>query len=120
VQNPRPQEDIEVPDKSIEQPSGQVELSRSGRAISELVMAEIFFIQATIESATALGDGLGTLRRRLGARDAAAGSGAGSGSGSGNEETLGEVLKRTRHEVVQPYSERIEMFRKLRDQDKAA
>jgi hypothetical protein len=112
AKNPRPQEDIEVPDKSNEQPSGQVELSRSSRAISELVMAEIFFIQATIESATALGDGLGNLRRRLGARDAPA--------GSDSEETLSEVLKRTRHELVQPYSERIEMFRKLRNQDKAA
>ena len=75
-------------------------------------MAEIFFIQATIESATALGDGLGALRRRFGSNDA-------NGENSPGE-TIGEVLKRTRHEVAQPYSERLEMFRKLRDEDRAA
>ena len=101
-----------MPDKSIGQPDRKMELSRSGRAISELVMAEIFFVQATIESATALVDGLGALRRRFGA------NGANGESSPG--ETIGEVLKRTRHEVAQPYSERLEMFRKLREEDKAA
>lgn len=98
-----------MPNKSIGQPEGKNELSRSGRAISELVMAEIFFVQASIESATALGDGLGALRRRLGTNDA-----------SNSGETIGDVLKRTRHEMAQPYSERLEMFRKLRDEDRAA
>ena len=96
-------------DKSTGQAVRTAELSRSGRAISELVMAEIFFVQASIESATALGDGLGALRRRFAADDEKT-----------SRETIGEVLKRTRHEMAQPYSERLEMFRKLREEDKAA
>ena len=36
------------------------------RVIGDLVLAEVFFAQATIESAAALGDGIAGLREQLG------------------------------------------------------
>ena len=39
--------------------------SRASRAISDLVMAELFIVQATIESAQALGDGLRVVELRV-------------------------------------------------------
>ena len=77
---------------------------QAGRVISELVMAEIFLVQATIESATALGDRLGELRKRWSANDETGPS-------------VGEVLRQTRREVVEPYAERLDIFRKLVDRD---
>ena len=98
-----------VPKKEMTPISGSEAANRTGRVISELVMAEIFFVQATIESATALGDGLGALRRRWSANDEERGT-----------ETVSELLSRTRREVLEPYSERIDVFRKLIDRNQAA
>ena len=81
--------------------------SPTERRISELVLAEMFLVQATIESATALGDGLGALRRRLSDGDSAG-------------EELGTLLRRTGREVVEPYAERIGEFRRIFNEDRAA
>lgn len=83
--------------------------SVTDRRISELVLAEMFFVQATIESATALGDGFDALLRRFSAND-----------GDSAPEDLGELLRRTGRDVVEPYAERIEDFRKLFSEDRAA
>ena len=80
---------------------------RAERRISELVLAEMFLVQATIESATVLGDRFGDLRRRL----------AGE---AGEKEALGTLLRRTGRDLVEPYAERIEDFRKIFEEDRAA
>jgi hypothetical protein len=70
---------------------------RAERAISELLVAEIFLVQATIEGANALGDGFDEARRAF-----------------DENRDLGQVLKDTRQAVVQPFRERYDFFRRMR------
>jgi hypothetical protein len=72
--------------------------SRAGRAISDLVTAELFLVQATIESASILSESISEYREDQ-AKDAA---------------TLEfrEFLRQTGEQLVEPYSAR---FRYLRD-----
>ena len=77
-------------------------LNRAERAISDLVMAELFLVQATIESASALSDGFSELRDHLYWDEAE----------NKPREELSAFLKRTREQVVEPYSAR---FKYLRD-----
>ena len=102
-----------VPNRASIQSTTPPPAGRPGRVISDLVMAEIFLVQATIESATALGDGLGALRRRAGD--------AGDTAPTRTEpESVGEVIKRTRREMVEPYAARFDMFRKLLETNRDA
>ncbi len=84
--------------------------NRAGRAISDLVMAELFFVQATIESAAALGDGITELRDHLYWDEA---------EGAPKEE-LSAFLRRTRDQLVEPYSTRLKYFRKLVNDENTA
>jgi len=84
--------------------------SRAGRAINDLVVAELFLVQATIESASALGDSISGLRQHLAADDAA----------EQPREEFSAFLKRTREELLEPYSTRFKFFRELvKDQEAA-
>ena len=76
---------------------------RAKRTLGDLVVAEVFFVQATIESATALGDGITALREHLGA----------SNDNDAPEEALGELIKRTRESVVEPYAVRFSSLREV-------
>ena len=64
--------------------------------IDELLVGQVLMVQATIESASALGDGLQAARKAL--------------YGDGE---MGEVLKRTGRAAFQPYRERLQLFRDL-------
>ena len=80
---------------------------RFRRTVNDLVMAEMFLVQATIESATAIGDGLGRLSRQLTADE-------------GEEvpqESLATLLQRTADEAVEPYTSRFRVLLRLRDSD---
>jgi hypothetical protein len=77
--------------------------NRAERAISDLVMAELFLVQATIESASALSDGFSELRDHLYWDEAE----------SKPREELSAFLKRTREQVVEPYSTRFKYLREL-------
>lgn len=77
---------------------------RFRRTVDELIIAELFLVQATIESATILGDGLNKLGKQLmSSDDETTGSPA---------DTLGDTVRRVADEAVEPYSSR---FRYLRD-----
>lgn len=76
---------------------------RLRRTVDELIIAEMFLVQATIESATVLGDGLSTLGRQITNSDAA---------GTAPADSIGETLQRIAAEAVEPYTSR---FRYLRD-----
>ena len=80
---------------------------RADRAISDLVLAELFLVQATIESASALGDGISGLREHLYWEDTMP------------EEELSAFLRRTRDELVEPYSSRFRYFREMLSQEAA-
>ena len=78
---------------------------RFRRTVNDLVMAEMFLVQATIESATAIGDGISELGRQLSAGDEAAVS----------RESLTTLLQRTADEAVEPYTSRFRVLLRLRD-----
>ena len=78
---------------------------RFRRTVNDLVMAEMFLVQATIESATAIGDGISELGRQLSAGDEEAVS----------RETLTTLLQRTADEAVEPYTSRFRVLLRLRD-----
>ncbi|MEP5763258.1 MAG: hypothetical protein ABJ308_01625 [Halieaceae bacterium] len=84
--------------------------SRAGRAINDLVVAELFLVQATIESASVLGEGISGLRQHLASDDSA----------EAPEEEFSAFLKRTREELMEPYSTRFKFFRDLVREQNAA
>lgn len=83
--------------------------NRAGRAIGDLVMAELFFIQATIESASVLGDGITELRDLY--RDDAA---------TEPKEELSSFIKRTGDQLLEPYATRFKYLRELVNDQQAA
>lgn len=77
-------------------PEASMGRSAAPGVIDELLVGQVFLVQATIEGAAALGDGLQDVRKAL--------------YGDGE---MGDVLKRTGRAVFQPYRERIQLFRQL-------
>jgi hypothetical protein len=75
---------------------------RAERAISDLVMAELFLVQATIESASILGDSISDYREQRGQDDA----------GDKGALEFRDFLKQTGEQLAEPYSVR---FKYLRD-----
>ncbi len=73
-----------------------VDATPAPRVLDELLVGQVFLVQATIESASALGAGLQDVRKAL--------------YGDGE---MGAVLKRTGRAVFQPYRERVQLFRQL-------
>lgn len=86
----------------------QLVTNRMRRSVNELVMAEMLLIQATIESATAIGDGFNELGRQL-------------SSGDENEsspwDSISGILQRTAGEVIEPYTTRFRYLRDMLDND---
>ncbi len=83
--------------------NSEVQSSRMRRTVNDLVMAEMFLVQATIESAAAIGDGINELGRQI--------------SPSGEDEprswdSISGVLQRTADDALEPYTTR---FKYLRD-----
>ncbi len=73
------------------------------RAVSDIVIAEMMLVQATIESASLIGDCISEL-------------GAQTGSGENDVATIEpikNILMRTRDEVVDSYASRFNYLRKL-------
>ena len=80
---------------------------RAGRAISDLVMAELFLVQATIESASILGESITDYREK---RD----------QETANDSTtleFGDFLKQTSEQLVEPYSARFKVLRDMMRED---
>jgi hypothetical protein len=80
---------------------------RAGRAISDLVMAELFLVQATIESASILGESITDYRERRGQ----------DGVKDDSALELRDFLKQTGEQLVEPYSARFRILRKLVRED---
>jgi hypothetical protein len=73
------------------------------RTVNDLVMTEMFLVQAAIESAIVLGDGFSELGRQIVQRD---------GTGSPYWASISGTLQRIADDAVEPYTSR---FRYLRD-----
>lgn len=86
--------------------SNEVSTSRIRRTVNDLVLAEMFLVQATIESASAIGDGVNELGKRI------------SSSDDGDDspwDAISSVLQRTAGEAIEPYAARFKYLRDLRD-----
>ncbi|MEP1472726.1 MAG: hypothetical protein ABJK20_04395 [Halieaceae bacterium] len=78
--------------------------SRVQRAVSDLVLAELFLVQATIESVAAIGDGISAITGN-------------SGESANDADDLSSVLQRTADEAIEPYTTRFKYFRQLTRKD---
>ncbi|MDX1733970.1 MAG: hypothetical protein R3228_06380 [Halioglobus sp.] len=74
---------------------------RTRRTVNELVMAEMFVIQATLESAAAISDGVSDLGRQI------------RQGQDENGESVAELLQRIRERAVEPYTTRYRYFREM-------
>ena len=81
------------------EPQGRVR-----RTVNELVIAEMFLVQATIESASIIGDGFSELGRTLS---------EGEDAGEGSRDSISSVLQRIADEAMEPYTSRFRYFKDL-------
>jgi hypothetical protein len=82
-------------------PSTHVPQSRVRRTVNDLVMAEMFLVQATIESAAVIGDGIAELGKQLR-----------QGHDAANE-SIPALLQRIADDAVEPYTSRYQYFRDM-------
>ena len=78
--------------------------SRVRRTVNDLVMAEMFLVQATIESATVIGSGINALGKRISAIEDA---------DDGSSGSFVEALGRIADDAVEPYASRFKYFREM-------
>lgn len=83
--------------------ANEVQNTRVRKTVNDLVMAEMFLLQATIESATAIGDGINELGKKIAANE----------DRNSSWGTISTVLQRTADEAIEPYSSRYKYFRKM-------
>jgi len=88
--------------------ANEVQQSRVRRTVNDLVMAEMFLVQATIESATAIGDGLIELGKQISESDE---------SEISPWDTLSTLLQRTADEAIEPYTSRFKYLREMISSD---
>ena len=84
--------------------NSELQTSRMRRTVNDLVMAEMFLVQATIESATAISDGINELGRQM------------SQSGESEDrswDSISGVLQRTADEALEPYTTRLKYLRDM-------
>lgn len=77
--------------------------SRVRQTVNDLVLAEMFLVQATVESAAVIGDGLGELGRQLNDEE----------QGRDSWETISTSLQRIADNALEPYATRYKYFRTL-------
>ena len=83
--------------------------SLARKAMGDIVLAEFFLVQATLESAAAIENGLTEIGRHFREDD-----------DQRPLERFGTVLRRTREQAIEPYSSRFKYLRELVSKDLAA
>jgi hypothetical protein len=78
--------------------------NRVRRTVNDLIMAEMFLVQATIESATVIGEGFNELGKQIAHSDE---------SGLGSWESISSALQQIADEALEPYTCRFTYFRNL-------
>ena len=86
----------------------EVQQSRIRRTVNDLILAEMFLVQATIESATAIGDGITELGKQISNRE---------DNQSKPWEAISTVIARTTDEALEPYTSRFKYLRELISSD---
>ena len=82
--------------------------SRVRRTVNDLVLAEMFLLQATIESATVIGEGFSELGRQIGDTEVA---------GQDSWESISSTLQRIADNALEPYTSRFNYFRDVVNKD---
>jgi hypothetical protein len=75
--------------------------NRVRQTLNDIVIAEIFLVQATIESATVIGSGINELGKQIIQRD------------EPGEHSISTLLQRIADDAVEPYSSRYQYFRQM-------
>ena len=75
---------------------------RVRRTVNDLVVAEMFLVQATIESATVIGEGFSELSKHLSRSEE---------STRDSAEPITRVLQRIADDALEPYASRFKYFR---------
>jgi len=88
--------------------ANEVQQSRVRRTVNDLVLVEMFLVQATIESTVAIGDGINELGKQLSSRDEAE---------SSPWEAISAVIQRTTDAALEPYTSRFKYLRDLINSD---
>ena len=84
--------------------ANEIQQSRVRRTVNDLVMAEMFLVQATIESAAVIGGGISDLGRQIASADEAANS---------PWDSISAVLQRIADDAVEPYTSRFKYLRTM-------
>lgn len=78
--------------------------NRVRRTVNDLIMAEMFLVQATIESATVIGEGFNELGKQIAHSD---------GAGLGSWESISSALQHIADDALEPYTSRFTYFRNM-------
>jgi hypothetical protein len=81
---------------------------RVRRTVNDLVMAEMFLVQATIESATVIGNGISELGKQIAVDD---------GANDSSDDSVIKVLVRIVDDAVEPYASRFKYFHAMINAD---
>ncbi|MFT4517817.1 MAG: hypothetical protein ACI9JM_000194 [Halioglobus sp.] len=81
-----------------------VQNNRVRKTVNDLVMAEMFLLQATIESATVIGDGISELSKQIGTS---------AEEDSSFQSSITAVLQRIADDAMEPYTSRYQYFKKM-------
>ena len=85
-----------------------VSQNRVRRSVNDLVLAEMFLLQATIESATVIGDGFSELGKQIGDSET---------TGKAVWESISSTLQRIADDALEPYKTRFNYFREVIDKE---
>ena len=96
-----------IKERLITMQTEQIDSGRARRVFEDIIMAELFLVQATIESATAIGNGFSALGKQFDS----------SNVDAETRETFGSVIQRTADEAIEPYTTRFKYLRQLMDKD---
>jgi hypothetical protein len=88
--------------------ANEIQTSRVRRTVNDLVLAEMFLVQATIESASAIGDGLSELCKQIS---------RGEDGQNSPWDAVSSVLQRTADQALEPYTSRFKYLRQLIDDE---
>ena len=76
--------------------------NRVRRTVNDLVVAEMFLVQATIESAAVIGDGFSELGKQISDSEE---------TGQDSWESISSTLQRIADDALEPYTSRFSYFR---------
>lgn len=85
----------------------QPQQNRVRRTVNDLVMAEMFLLQATIESASAIGDGFNELGKQISADE----------ENQKDWGAISQVIRQAADEALEPYTSRYKYFREMISSD---